>query len=729
MNGTAYRVAIAQTFQEGLKRRGAHAHAIMEAVRRLQEGHVGVHLHALEGLPWVSFNVNRDALRIIAAREGDTVLLVWVDTHDEAYHWAKRHRQIQVGHHLELVRVAVKDDDASPSGARTDGAGGGGGDDAQGLVAVCPLEGIRDRVFRRFGVEPEAASVLRELSEDALVALLPLVQPPLGEALLGLVTDPEDLEAHVARFTDANDAAKRAGPTTSMGLREAVSSPSNAGRVWLLPDDIQAVERALCSGEAWTLFLHPSQRRIVEMDSAGPVLVTGGPGTGKTVVALHRAVALLRHTATSDRRPLLVTTFSRVLARQLETSLHRLCADEPALIDRVVVTTLTQAAKTVCAQAHWPHALLLGDVLDAAWREALVHDVDGRGRRFYELERREVLLPQGVRTEAAYARAKRVGRGGRLDRTERAACWRVLQAFEAALRARGGNDSDGLTAAAIEALHTGAIASPFCGVVCDEVQDAGLLELRLLALLGARSLFLVGDGHQRLYTKPVSLRAAGIEVRGRSRRLRLNYRTTQGICRAAVAVMKGVELDALEREAAAPSTQPGVGDTPPAAIDVDEGGYRSVRAGPLPERFVCADADAEADIVARAITTDSPLTTTTTGPATLVLARTNAALEALSVRLRTRGISAVILGDGADAPPAGATVVLATLHRAKGLEAPTVILTAMQLVPHPFRGARDDEDERRLHERHERSLVYVGMTRARDRCLITRVEPTTTSRR
>ena len=134
--GVAYRVAIAQTFQDGLKRRSGHTHAIMEAVRRLQEGHAGVHLHALEGVPWVAFNVNRDGLRIVAARDGDTLLLAWVDTHDEAYVWAKRHKPLQVGRHLELVRVPVHDDTA-PSAATPL---------SPELAPVCPLAAVRDRV-------------------------------------------------------------------------------------------------------------------------------------------------------------------------------------------------------------------------------------------------------------------------------------------------------------------------------------------------------------------------------------------------------------------------------------------------------------------------------------------------------------------------------------------------------------------------------------------------------
>jgi len=606
--------------------------------------------------------------------------------------------------HLELVRVAVRDDTASSAVAPSSGAPSSGEQ-----AAVCPLAAVRDRVFRRVDVEPDAAAVLRGLSEDALLSMLPLLQPPTGEALLGLASDPDDLEGIVARFV----AARAASSSPSPSLAEAVASPGNSARVWVLPDDVTAIERALADGDAWELFLHPSQQRLVDLQPSGPLLVTGGLGTGKTVVALHRVRALLRRRPPGETRPLLLTTFSRVLARQLEQGLRRLCRDEPALLDGVVVTTLTQAARAVCALAKRPSALLLGEVLDAAWAEALVHDTAGRGRRFYEVERRDVVLPQGVVDEAGYLKAKRSGRGARLDRAARVGIWRVLAAFEAAVAARGGDDATGLSARAIHALLDGMVSSPWWGVVCDEVQDASLVDLRLLSLVGGAQLTLVGDGHQRLYTKPVSLRAAGIEVRGRSVRLRLNYRTTQGICRAAVAVMDGVDLDTLDAEASEARSADGAAAT-------DDGGYRSVRAGPLPERHVCSDADAEADVVARVIRESSSSSATASSPPTLVLARTRAALDALQQRLRARGLTVAVLGDGLDVAPTGALALLATLHRAKGLEAPTVVLTAMQQVPQPFRGARDDDEERRLHERQERSLVYVGMTRARDRCVLTR---------
>ena len=246
-------------------------------------------------------------------------------------------------------------------------------------------------------------------------------------------------------------------------------------------------------------------------------------------------------------------------------------------------------------------------------------------------------------------------------------------------------------------------------MVCDEVQDASLYELQLLAAMaspkdsvvpGPDSLFLVGDGHQRLYTKPVSLRACGIEVRGRSARLRLNYRTTQGICAAALEVVSGVDLDLLDQEAAE-------------GRDGGDGSYRSLRAGARPERKTFASDAEQADYIASVMAEARK-----ENEGLLILGRTRTGLEKLQQLLAARGESVPLLGE-AEVPKQSDAVVLATLYRSKGLESPRVILSSMQESPARFPGG--SEREKDLWLRKERLLVYVGMTRARDFCTMTRV--------
>ena len=262
------------------------------------------------------------------------------------------------------------------------------------------------------------------------------------------------------------------------------------------------------------------------------------------------------------------------------------------------------------------------------------------------------------------------------------------------------------------------VASPFAAVVCDEVQDASAWELRLLAALstpagkkepGPDRLFMVGDGHQRLSKKPTSLRTCGIEVRGRSARLRLNYRTTQGICSAALELIDGLALDVIDHDAAGTNASDG-GDVGADAT----GGYRSVRAGPRPIVRAFKSSDDEAAFVAEVV---RDAVASQTVPV-LILARTVSMVNALRDRLRERGLTVPTLGE-LDSLPAGVDAVLCTMHRSKGLEAPTVVLCGQQEVPQRYRAGLDVDREQR--ERQERLLQYVGMTRARDRCLLTRV--------
>lgn len=709
MTTVAYGLALASTFQESLGALDAKQQvAVMDTITKLQRGLSSVHIHALNGVPWVSFVVNRDALRVICSRDGDSLMLVWVDAHEAAYHWAERHRTVQVGKVIRLLKVQHGDDVAKAPGPRM----------ATGEDVAGPLADVRDKTFRYVAVGPRLAAHLRALpDEDTLVELAERLEPALAEALLSLASDPDDVQGIVARYARAKE-----GETVT--FQEAMQAPVNAERVWLVPPEQAALEAALSAGStSWRVFLHASQKRLVSMPTSGPFLVMGGPGTGKTVVALHRVRHLLSSSlarssvAASPTVPVLLTTFSRVLANQLHEGLADLCRDDPGLLSSVQTLTLTAAARAVLTAAGQPSALLLNEDLEAAWAEALVHDDAGRGRAFYVAERDEVVLPRDIMTEAAYLKAPRPGRGARLERTTKQQVWAVLAAFDAALARRGGDDAGGLARRATQLVRDGVVASPFAAVVCDEVQDASAWELRLLAALstppgkkepGPDRLFMVGDGHQRLSKKPTSLRTCGIEVRGRSARLRLNYRTTQGICSAALELIDGLALDVIDHDAT------DVGD--PGTVDSADatGGYRSVRAGPRPVVRAFGSSDDEAAFVA-AVVRDAVATQTVP---VLILARTVSMVNALRDRLRERGLTVPTLGD-LDSLPAGVDAVLCTMHRSKGLEAPTVVLCGQQEVPQRYRAGLDvDRDQ---WERQERLLQYVGMTRARDRCLLTRV--------
>jgi superfamily I DNA/RNA helicase len=652
---TAYQIGMTPQFRDALDRLAPTARGeVVQAALRVQDGTAAAHVHKLESTDFVAFGVNRNALRVIALREADALILLHVDAHDDAYAWATRHRAVRVGSVIRFVSLATEE---AP---------------AEVAAVPGPLAGVRDRVFAKFGIGAHAAAALRRVAtEDEVIELAEAMRPALAEAVLGLATTPDDLASVLAAFERASD--EPSAPVT--------------GPFWLAPS-ARALQAALEGTlRDWQVFLHPSQRALVTKRFAGPVKVTGGPGTGKTVVAVHRARFLAESVFPEDPRPVLVTTFGRTLAEQLEVLVDQVCEDAPHVRARVEVRTLVEVAQAVL-RSHGRPAGLVTEV-ESAWARAMEAETLGLPRRFYAAEREHVVARVAAWTEDQYLVAARVGRPERLDRAKKRAIWRVLDAFERELVDEGGGDAIALGRDAARL----AVDSPWSAVVCDEVQDASATDLRLLSVLAGGNrpdgLFLCGDGYQRLYTRAVPLSACGIEVRGRSRELRLNYRTTEGIRRAAVDTIAGVEQDALD-------------DEDSAGLD----GYRSLRGGPAPERKRFPSAEDEARWVAALA---RPL---------LVLTRTRAYRDALAERLRAHGVEVHVLEGRGDLAPAGVT--LCTLHRAKGLEAPSVVIAGAHLVPARFPGG--DASDRVAWERGERCLLYVGMTRARDWCAVSRVE-------
>lgn len=688
----AYELAFSQHFWKSLDALdGRERAALFDAVEKVQAGLPSVKVHALEAVPYVSFYVNRDALRVICHRDGNLLVLLHVGAHDAAYAWARRHRVATIGGYVRILRSELTED---PASARIEPPASGPLAPSEPLAAG-PLSALADEDFLRLDVHPASAAILRSVRDtDALVDLLTHFSSARGEALLDLATDPDSLERAEQRYR-----AALARPVEAKPLAQALRDDANASEFWMPDPSEEAYRRALRGDfDAWRVFLHPAQRQLARIEAKGAVKVTGGPGTGKTVVALHRA----KHLAERLDGTILLTTFSNVLAKQLEGALDQLCEPGSEVRARIAVRSLVGVAQDVLRRAGCPADLITDP--NPCWARALAHDVAGRGRRFYESEREGVIAAAGAESEAEYLKVRRTGRGTRLDRGARREIWRVIEAFEEALREAGGGDVIAIAREAARALARGDVEPPYAAVVCDEIQDVGASELRLLAALATdrargalrpNGLTLCGDGLQRIYRVPITLRACGIDVRGAaSRVLRLNYRTTEEIRRAAVAVMEGVPADELEDEGRDPLA-----------------GYRSLRRGVPPEHRRFDTPEAEADWIAERARADEGRL--------LILARKRQWLVRLRDLLAARGLEPRILESG-DTPSASDRLVLCTLHRAKGLEAPRVIVAGRQLVPARYPGGGDPSD-RDLWDRRERSLLYVGITRARDWCGVSEV--------
>jgi AAA domain len=323
----------------------------------------------------------------------------------------------------------------------------------------------------------------------------------------------------------------------------------------------------------WRVFLHPIQKKLAIGDRSGPVRVLGGAGTGKTVLAMHRAKWLAEHATPPDKK-VLVTTFTRNLAIDIETNLNTLCARD--VMSRIEVRNLDAWVLRFLRSKRYEQTIVYGRQNEAAecWSRALaVKDASlGLDDEFYAAELEQVILAQGVATLDAYRAARRVGRGVMLNRAKRDAVWPVFEEYRAQLASRRLKEVDDAYRDAAQLIAKDS-HYPYSAIVVDETQDFGPQALRLLRALiepGKNDLFFVGDGHQRIYDRnKAGMSRSGIDIRGRARKLYINYRTTDEIRRQAVALLEGVEVDDLDDGAD------------------DNSRYKSLSHGPAPIKESC----------------------------------------------------------------------------------------------------------------------------------------------
>lgn len=503
------------------------------------------------------------------------------------------------------------------------------------------------------------------------------------------------------------------------GLRKPAGQLTFA---WI--ENNEELERVINEGDfgAWRVFLHPEQRRFVDRDYNGPARVTGGAGTGKTVVVLHRARALARREPTPR---VLVTTFTRNLADMLKRDLRRLDPEvqfaasigKPGVYVSGIDAFATQVVREAQAAIHEATEAVLGvgtlDVMErtphGAWDDAI--GIAGqnlpeclKSRAFFEDEYAAVILPNEITTLTQYLRIRRPGRGVALDRAKRTAVWDVVAAYRASGQAHGRVDFAEVAALAAKHLQLEAAAGRgrlFDHVLIDEAQDLSPSHWKLLRAaveVGANDLFISEDAHQRIYGHRITLSHYGINVVGRARRLTLNYRTTAQNLRWAMSVLDGAHYSDLAGE------------------EEDHTGYRSARSGPPVRMVECSSQGAELDEAAVALR--SWQEAGDPGETLAVLVKDRYQQERVVNGLAERGVKAQSGDTGAT--KAGQPVVM-TMHRSKGTEFGKVILFGVRdgSIPAAMRDLEYDESAKADGHLRERSLLYVAATRARDLLLVT----------
>lgn len=443
--------------------------------------------------------------------------------------------------------------------------------------------------------------------------------------------------------------------------------------------------------DKWAVFLHPAQRQMVEREYAGLAKVAGSAGTGKTIVALHRAVHLARRDPAAR---VLLTTFSEPLAASLDTRLRLLLHSEQQLAERVEAQSMDRVALRLFKANLGPVRLAPDAAVDALLR------VEGAfPHRFLKAEWTQVVDGWQVDTWEAYRDVTRLGRRTRLKEAQRAALWAVFEQVRAGLRQQGMLTQSGMFNT-LAAHYAGGAPSPFEYVVVDEAQDISIAQLRFLGALTAKrpnGLFFAGDLGQRIFQQPFSRRAAGVDVRGRSTTLKVNYRTSHQI-RSGADRLLGAEIANVDGNAEA------------------RGGTISVFDGPAPEVVVAPSVGAERKRVAewlRGCSEDRA-----------VFVRSPAEIDRGTAAVAEAGLKPNILDEHVVLRPGEVSV--GTMHLAKGLELRLVVVMACDDSILPQEGRIEEvADESDLEDAYatERHLLYVACTRARDRLLVTAVEP------
>ena len=636
-----------------------------------------------------SVRVSSD-IRLIVHKTANSLLLCYVDHHDKAYAWAERRRLethpttgaaqlVEIRETVQEVIVPVYVQEELPIQAPT-----------KTSTPKPKLFADRgDEVLLGYGVPPDWLDEVRGATEDSLLFIAERLPAEAAEALLELATGgkptvPAKVGPEVDPF-EHPDAQRRFRVMTNVEeLQQALDYP------W----------------EKWTVFLHPEQREFVEREYSGPARVSGSAGTGKTIVALHRAVSLARQ---HPEARVLLTTFSDPLANALATRLRRLIGAQPRLAERIDVLSLPAVGARLYKSLHGPVKIATRETVKPLIVEAAkaAKAVEGLrfGTAFLLSEWEDIVDAWQLDSWEDYQNVARLGRKTRLPEAQRIVVWSILERVAGDLRERGLITPSTLFTRLASDLAA-AKHPPYDFAVVDESQDIGIAHLRFFAALGGHrpdALFFAGDLGQRIFQQPFSWKSLGVDIRGRSRNLRVNYRTSHQIRKQADRLLG------------------------PDVADIDgnleiRGDTISVFNGPLPEVIVTASEEEESKRVASWI--KGGMAQGVVPHEIAVIVRSEAQLPRAQRAVELAGAPHKILDGTTDT--ATGHVSICTMPVAKGLEFRSVAVMACddEIVPQQGRieTVGDDADLQEVYDT-ERHLLYVACTRARDHLLVTSVAP------
>lgn len=623
---------------------------------------------------------------VMSPQNNDVYILLWVDKHDDAYDWAKKHKcmvNAQTGS-LEIIQATYEIEDVLTSHDKH---------------SETFFSKFKDKELLKLGVNEKSLKYVKLLNnEDDLDNLRKYITEEVYEALFYLLSGDSYEEVYNYLYADNNTEVDEDDFTTALG-----NDSSKRNFYVVEENDTELINMLNAPLEKWRVFLHPSQRKLVKKVYNGPLRVLGGAGTGKTVVAMHRAKYLASQINLFEDKKILFTTYTKNLAIDIHENLKKICDDET--LSKIEVKNLDQWAYEFLTKHGYKNEIVYSNKTDDLWEHALTLKPSGLDLpdSFFKEEFERIIQAKAVGTLNDYIKVSRTGRGTRLSRAQRKQIWEVFEEYRLLLSAKNYKEpSDAMRDVRILLKNTKQ-GSLYSHVIIDEAQDLSAEAFRLIRDIVDESkndIFIVGDAHQRIYGHKVVLGQCGINIIGRGKKLKLNYRTTDEIRKWAVTLLDGEQIDDMDN---------GVDSN----ID-----YKSLYHGPKPLVKSFASYEDEVEFVNNYI---KELKKEDENSRICIVARTQKIVDAYSNYFTEKNISTIKISRNTKDNIANNGIRLATMHRVKGLDFDHVIITSMNdgIVPLELFDKSDEQQIEDAKLLREKSIVFVAATRAKKSLLIT----------
>ena len=546
---------------------------------------------------------------------------------------------------------------------------------------------LSDDILEKLGVPRELFDLVRSIKDKSDLVSKSNMLPDDVHAGLELIEEGNSIEETLEVI-----APKSKVKIAEDDCRTAIELDVNKGSYYVIKDE-DNIEEVL-SLASWRIFLHQSQRAIVDNDYKNSFYVSGGAGTGKTIVAMHRAKRLAQSLGRGKK--LLFTTFTKDLIKDIKANLEELCDDKE--MKKIEVVNLDAWAVKFLKKHNYEYEIIYGKDLDAVWNEVFNNEELEFSEEFYKDEWNHVIVAVEVYSDfRKYKRLKRPKKRGKLGEIQRKGLWKIIKKYKKIMEEHKFRDIGMAMLDCRDIVREEYPDGLYQHVIVDEAQDFGNSAFKLIRALAGREhtndIFIAGDLNQKIYDFVTKLSDCGISVVGRSSaKLSINYRTTEETRKFAFKVLKGSVEEGLE------------------ASEIDN--VVSISHGAEPEIRECSTGEEEIRYILGKI---KELKESGENPDNICIAvRTNAEVKKYEEALSEEKVGRFVLIEKQEDARGFSGVRVATMHRIKGLEFDHVFIAGMSndfLTKLKSRSKTQSSLERNIAK--ERCLLYVAITRAK----------------